>query len=234
MPIAPVHAVGARRVVDAEHDLCAVWRDHRRRGTVARRRQRGENHCRRGAVARPLPPHHQQRQRHRRGESCNDPWQPSPAADASRHSYGVRLVVKIRSCIADVAEAHDGRPSRDSANQGAHARRHHGGRVGRGPCQHGGERVPMTSSPSNAGGPSASRRARSRTPRCRRACRPAVPVACSGAMYAAVPSDHARCHCRRRHRRRARSALGATRGLAGSSALASPKSSTFTVPSGRT
>ena len=42
--------------------------------------------------------------------------------------------------------------------------------------------------PRTPGAPSASRRARSRTPRCRRACRPLVPRACSGLMYAAVPS----------------------------------------------
>ena len=35
--------------------------------------------------------------------------------------------------------------------------------------------------------PSASRTARSRTPRCRCACPPRRPFACSGAMYAAVP-----------------------------------------------
>ena len=41
--------------------------------------------------------------------------------------------------------------------------------------------------PRRPAGRSASRTARSRTPRCRRACRPACPRACSGTMYAAVP-----------------------------------------------
>ena len=61
----------------------------------------------------------------------------------------------------------------------------------------------------------------------------ALPRACSGDMYAAVPRIMPRCgHRRRRHRRRARRRW--LRGRAGSSAFASPKSSTFTVPSGRT
>ena len=81
-------------------------------------------------------------------------------------------------------------------------------------------------------GRSASRRARSRTPRCRRACRPACPRACSGLMYAAVP----RITPAPRRRRRVivgdcdsvRPTLPTRRSIA----LARPKSSTFTAPSG--
>ena len=84
---------------------------------------------------------------------------------------------------------------------------------------------------------SASRRARSRTPRRRSACRPGAPSPAPGAMYAAVPEDHADAghHRRARDRRRLRQMTRGRRSPgSGASAFASPKSSTFTVPSSRT
>ena len=65
--------------------------------------------------------------------------------------------------------------------------------------------------------------------------RPACPRACSGAMYAAVPRIMPRLrHRRRGQRRRDRHAAAVpSRRGPGSIAFASPKSSTFTVPSRR-
>ena len=86
------------------------------------------------------------------------------------------------------------------------------------------------------GGRSASRRARTRTPRCRRACRPAFPRACSGRHVRGGAEDHAHPGHQRRardRRRVARAAARRRRSRRRLSALASPKSSTFTVPSGR-
>ena len=93
------------------------------------------------------------------------------------------------------------------------------------------QRVGRRPRPRTRACPSASRTARSRTPRCRCACRPRVPCACSGLMYAAVPRIMPACviagvvivgDC---------DTFGAD-APTGSIAFARPKSSTFTVPSG--
>ena len=76
--------------------------------------------------------------------------------------------------------------------------------------------------------------ARSRTPRCPRACRPACPRACSGRHVRGGAENHAGLrHARTGHRRRiVQRSRRCCR--AGSIAFAKPKSSTFTVPSART
>ena len=90
---------------------------------------------------------------------------------------------------------------------------------------------PTRSRPRTRAARSASRTARSRTPRCRRACRPALPRACSGTHVRGGAENHAGLRRRRGHA----SATCVTSGddpPSASSALARPKSSTLTVPSG--
>ena len=101
--------------------------------------------------------------------------------------------------------------------------------------QHVRERQRYVLAGKRARGPSASRRAPRQTPRCRRACRrPAARL--FGRHVGGRAENHPHGgHRRRRERRRVASALADPLDApAGSSAFASPKSSTFTVPSGRT